>query len=302
MRLKVNNYLMESIKINKDTTILNITDVHSNIKALKLIGKYIDTINIDYIVMVGDILDRHNLKNEDEFIDELINLSKKKELIISLGNHELYKYKQKKDLTKKDILNSNYYKRLSKSKNIIMTLEDIKTITNKDIDITLLNMPDDYYDKKEDINIFKEYMDKLDKENKLDSKKFNILLSHTPNPFIKKKKIINDYNLINNCDLILCGHNHAGLMPTFIQDIFNNHIGLLGPFNEILSKNAYGYWVNDNKTLLVSNGVTKLSNTSKIHFIRNFISNTLYSVEIDLIQIKKANKNNFKLVNRKRVK
>ena len=87
MRLKVNNYLMESIKINKDTTILNITDVHSNIKALKLIEKYIDTINIDYIVMVGDILDRHNLKNEDEFIDELINLSKKKELIISLGNH-----------------------------------------------------------------------------------------------------------------------------------------------------------------------------------------------------------------------
>lgn len=300
MRLKVNNYLMESIKINKDTTILNITDVHSNIKALKLIEKYIDTINIDYIVMVGDILDRHDLKKENDFIDELINLSKKKQLIISLGNHELYKYKQKKDLTKKDLEKTNYYKRLSKSKNIIMTLEDIKTITNKDIDITLLNMPDDYYDKKEDINIFKKYMDKLDKENKLDSKKFNILLSHTPNPFIRNKKIINDYNLINNCDLILTGHNHAGLMPTFIQDTFNNHIGLFGPFNKLISKTAYGYWENDNKVLLVSNGVTKLSNSNGKHFIRGFISNSLYSCEIDLIKIKKTNKNSFKLINRKK--
>jgi len=302
MRLKVNNYLFNSKKVDKDINVLNITDVHSNVNALKLIEKYIDTVNIDYIVMVGDILDRHNLENENEFIDELINLSKKKQLIISLGNHELYKYKQKDNITKQYILNSNYYKRLSKEKNIIITLDDIKTITNKDIDITILNMPDDYYDKKEDINIFKEYMNKLDKENKLNSKKFNILLSHTPNPFIKKKKIINDYNLINNCDLILCGHNHAGLMPTFIQDTFNNHIGLFGPFNSILSKNAYGYWVNDNKTLLVSNGVTKLSNTSKIHFIRNFISNALYSIEIDLIQIKKAKEDSFKLINRKKIK
>ena len=143
-------------------------------------------------------------------------------------------------------------------------------------------------------------MNKLDEEIKLNSNKFNILLSHTPNPLIKSKKIINDYNFINDCDLILTGHNHAGLIPTFIQDIFNNHIGLFGPFNKLISKTAYGYWVNDNKTLLVSNGVTKLSNSSKAHIIRNFISNNLYSAEIDLIRIKKDNKNSFKLINRKK--
>ena len=143
-KLKVNNYLFSSKKINKDINILNITDVHSNINALKLIEKYIDTESIDYIVMVGDILDRHNLDNENTFIDELINLSKKKQLLISLGNHELYKYKQKENITKRELEKSNYYKRLEKEKNIIITLDDIKTITNKDIDITLLNMPDDY--------------------------------------------------------------------------------------------------------------------------------------------------------------
>ena len=297
--IKVNNYTLRTNKIKKDLDILVISDLHNKDNYLNSVNKYLkkEKINLDYILMPGDILDRHNLKNEDSFIDELIELSKNYKIIMALGNHDRYdKNDKKKMLNDIEYIQSNFYNRINNNDNIIIGVENFKKAIKKDnICISILNFNNKYYEKREKINDFKEYMKEIDKNNKLSNKDFNILLVHSPNCLIENKKIINYSDIINNSNLILCGHNHAGLIPTPIQDKLKNGIGLVGPFNTFFPKNSYGIFSNGSKNLLISNGLTKVSDISIFRFL-----NSLLIPEIDLIHIKKTSYNNFKLNNRKK--
>ena len=297
--IKVNNYTLRTNKIKKDLDILVISDLHNKNNYLNSVNKYLkkEKINLDYILMPGDILDRHNLKNEDEFIDEIINLSKNYKIIMALGNHDRYdKNDKNKMLNDIEYIQTNFYNRINNNDNIIIGVENFKKAIKKDnICISILNLNNKYYSNHEKINDFKEYIKEIDKNNKLSNKDFNILLVHSPNCLIENKKIINYSNTINNSNLILCGHNHAGLIPTFIQDKLKNGIGLIGPFNTFFPKNSYGIFSNSGKNLLISNGLTKVSDISIFKFF-----NKILIPEIDLIHIKKTSYNNFKLNNRKK--
>ena len=295
MKIKINNYELKNSKIKEDITILNLSDIHSNIKALDKIISYIKNIHIDYILIPGDVVDILNLDNEKKFLEKIIELSTYAHTYIVIGNHDKYigtrKYTDIKNFKK-----LNFYKTLSNISTITLFIEDFNTINiNNNLSISAIVFPNNYYYKRENLNNFNTFIEKID-NNTLDDNKFNILLAHSPNKLIQKNHIINYSSLINKTNLILCGHNHGGLTPTLIQDLIKNHIGLFGPYTVLIQKNAYGLWSDDNKNLLVSNGVTKLANSSSFKFLHK-LANSILIPEIDIINLKNGN-NSFKLIDR----
>ena len=87
----------------------------------------------------------------------------------------------------------------------------------------------EYYDKRESKDELKEYLKVL---KKVDSKKYNILLLHSPINLIENKKISLD--CFKNYDLILCGHMHSGLIPKVFRKKIG--MGLVGPHNNFFPK------------------------------------------------------------------
>ncbi len=124
------------------------------------------------------------------------------------------------------------------------------------------------------------------------------MLLHSPRAILSKKKII-DNKLIDKMNLILSGHNHGGLTPTWIQDLFNNHIGFFGAYRTILEKHAYGIFKKNKTYLLISNGITKVSKSSPLGKVRK-LANRILLPEIDIITFKKDYDNNLKLDKRRK--
>ena len=58
-KIRINNYILESPKLDKSKNIINISDIHSNIEVLKKIRKILEksTAQDDYICITGDIVD-----------------------------------------------------------------------------------------------------------------------------------------------------------------------------------------------------------------------------------------------------
>ena len=89
MKIKVNNYLLKNPKIKKNKTIINISDIHGNIKHINGIIEVIKKIKVDYILMPGDIIDALNQNNQDIFLDKIKELAKYAKVYIALGNHDV---------------------------------------------------------------------------------------------------------------------------------------------------------------------------------------------------------------------
>ena len=131
----------------------------------------------------------------------------------------------------------------------------------------------------------------------VNTNKFNILLAHSPKGLINNNLIRKDLDYIKDMNLILCGHMHAGLRPIFLRNK-NGHSGLVGPYKTFFPKNAYGLYNNDNSSMIISGGITKLSDSSS-GIIRMF--NNLFSSEIELIHLKKGKNHNLNLTKRMKV-
>ena len=96
MKILNKNYNIDN-KLNKN--IILISDIHYNdhtdLNRLNYILKEIRKHKPDYICIPGDITDKANINDENEFIEWLKKLSKIAKVIISLGNHEFYVNKNK---------------------------------------------------------------------------------------------------------------------------------------------------------------------------------------------------------------
>ena len=197
---KDNNNLVKSVyKIETEkpikAKILFLSDLHfeiiNNTDLIKDILK--DETFFDFIIFGGDFFDndRIALSKKDEW-DDLINyLNKKSETIISvLGNHD----------------GSNTIDLISKDLNLLIN----QKLEKKNLSIYGV----------EDYVFFKETKD----FNEIDNKKFNIMISHTPD-FIEQIK--------NQYDLMLSGHTHGG------QIKFLNYAPQKNCINK---KMCYGKW------------------------------------------------------------
>lgn len=297
MKIKVNEYLLKNSKIKDKKNILVISDIHGDIKKIKAITTLIKDFSIDYILIPGDIVDCVNQKKQKEFVDELIKLSKYKKVYATIGNHDLFVYKR--EMIHKEEFNTFYfYTRLKNEKNFTLFINDLNSLKIDDnITINAINFDNDYYIEKENKELFDKFMNNIEKKYTSDNN-FNILLCHTPNNLASKNKIITDNKIIDNANLILSGHNHGGLLITQIQDLLKNHYGLIGPYNKIIQKNSYGIINGKNKSLFISNGVTKMSESAPLKMIHN-IGNKIFMPEIDLITLENGEEHSMKLIKRK---
>lgn len=283
-KIKINNYILKSPKLIVNKKIINMSDIHSNIEILKIIRKILEREQADSIFIPGDTIDAVNDIRNEQIIKELSKIGNISKTFISLGNHDIIKN------------NNSFFNELSKNSKCICLLNRYEKLDlDKNIVINSINMPISYYINKESKKESKKIIDNIKLNH--DQTKFNILLSHTPNWIFENNTKMNYLEFLKHMNLILCGHNHGGLVPTFFQDFINNHYGLVGPYSKILQSNAYGVYNKDNTSVLISNGVTKISETSQLGKF-NHILNKIFIPEIDIIYMEQSTEHSLKLKNR----
>ena len=296
--IKVNEYVLKDPRFNKDRTVVNMSDIHSNVVALNNIVKLLEEIKASYIYVPGDTLDSIDNPHNKEIMELLQKVGNISQTLLSVGNHEMcelsYETGKKEEVETNDYI--DFFIEVAKQTDCIPMISDFSKIDlADDLSVSAANVPFSYYGKKENLEQYKKLLENV--KEKMDENKFNVLLLHSPNSLIQNGKIDRSSDVIRNMNLILCGHNHGGLMPTFAQDILKGHRGLAGPYAKLFQPNAYGVYNEEDTSVLVSNGVTKISATSEAGKI-NGILNKIYTPEIDVIHMVQSDEHSLKLENR----
>ncbi len=184
-KFKINEFKLKDKRINENTTIVFISDLHTgngfyetNKFRLKRIINILNTLNYDLLIIGGDIF---NFKPDINLITQLKDIKGSK--LTVLGNHD-HKFKFHN-------IKLNGFKSVDKLINeVIPVLHNEGKYLNN---IHIIGI-DDMWER--DFNI-KEI------NKKLIEKDFNILISHNPD-------IIDHIQLESPIDLILSGHLHSG--------------------------------------------------------------------------------------------
>ncbi len=263
MKIKQNNY---KIKGNVNINICHISDIHFNkqynLKIFYGLYEYLKNKKIDYICITGDTLDDAKIIKEKEikYLIKFINkLSKITKVIISIGNHDESIYTKRKAEYKNT---SNFFNKL-KSENVII----LNNSYYETKDLIFIGYTKSFELYKKELTKSKEAYREVNKLIK-NTNKYQILLSHSS---VGMKDV--------NVDLILCGHNHNGLVPTKLEKIFK-HRGIISPSKNFFSKDIRGFY-NNNNIININGGIIKLSYVSG--FFRHF--NKFFKSHIDFIEI-----------------
>ncbi len=268
-----------SNKVKSKIKVVLLSDIHFSkyfvIDNLGLIKDKISMLKPDYICIAGDTIDEISIVDDTKLINILTSfltdLAKISKVFISLGNHDIR--------NNDDLL---YFKDL-KINNLYL-LNNCYYIDKKVV-INGYNMPKDYYYSSHGIENAKVmYQDLLKNKDKLyfSNKLFNISLIHSPICLLDKD--ISNY--FKNCDLTLCGHMHNGLVFRWLDKLIKNNYGLVSPSKGLFPNMARGCRQVGERNIIVSGGVTKLSNSSG-KILR--ILNRMYPISINYIEIVKKN-------------
>lgn len=279
-------YQETSKKLIKNKKIFLISDIHIgtgfNIKKLDKIKKEIEKEMPNYICIPGDIIDNTNIINDKEniIIKFLKDISMNTKVIISLGNHDICKLIRDKEgkrweYDKRD----DFFNKIRGIKNVYL-LEN-ETYTDKDICFIGLSLSYEYYKTTgESINVLEKELNALNV--KIDKNKYNVLLCHSPhrltNECIKKTKLMKDI------DLILSGHMHNGMVHPIMELLWKGNKGIITPTKELFpkAKITRGRVNLNDKVLIISGGITKLSHSSA--YVISPL-NFLYPMNIEIINI-----------------
>lgn len=237
--------------LNKSTVL--ISDIHyyskRDINNLNKILDNIKKINPDYICISGDIIDKSNVYDFDDFIIWLEKLSNINKVIISLGNHEFYVNKKNNIYG----LNKDYISKIKKIDNLYL-LDNTNKIID-DINFIGITLPIEHYMYyKEETSDFQKNI----KNIKSKQGYYNILLCHSPINIVKHEVLKKLY-----VDTILCGHMHGGIVPNFLRGIFG-HKGIISPSKTLFPSNVYGYIKKDNKNIVITSGIKMLPDRLKL--------------------------------------
>ena len=284
-RIRVNNYNICNPKIDRDITIVSISDIHSNANVLYKVYELLKTIHVDIICIPGDIIDYINCTKNKELLEVLAKICSLAKTYISLGNHDISKLDEnRKEIHDEDL---EFFKELESKTDCSILKEEFESINyDNKIIINGISFPLEYYKLNEDKTIFNNI---INSNSSINPELYNILLSHSPNRMIVNNQIVND-GLLNDMNLILCGHNHGGLTPLFIQNKSKNHVGLVGPYARLFPKNSYGSYYNDKSSLIINNGLTKIADSSELGFISK-TANKIFIPEIDIIILRNGKEN-----------
>lgn len=275
MHIDLKKYKLKTNK-NINIKIAHISDIHYaknyNLKRLEMVLNKTKEIKPNYICITGDLIDVYNITKEKEFINfkKFINdLSKICKVIISIGNHEYILEKEKEY----GYINDTTWLYDLKTDKIIVL--DNEIYTDNFITFIGFNPSNEYYSNHE-IGIPKSDNLKLYKIiNKLKNN-YNILLVHTPF-FIYEENNYKNILDLNKINLVLCGHTHGGMIPSFIPGTF----GLIAPSKKLFPKNVRGKKQIDGVDVIISSGITKLSRKSKITGLTDIFGTNINEIKIN---------------------
>ena len=258
-----------NIKGRINTNIILISDIHyyskNDIIYLNKILNKISKLNANYIWISGDIIDQYNIKDEYCFIDWLKKLSSIAKTIISIGNHEYYIDKK----TKKYGFNNKLFNKINNLNNIYLL--DNKSVILDNINFIGLTLPIEYYYKyNESYDKFLGYINNIN----VNKKYYNVLLCHSPVNIINKE-VVEKLNV----DLILCGHMHGGMMPKIFRPILKRR-GLISPSKKLFPKIVYGNIKINNTNIIITSGITVLSNLNCFKKFKNLFSGEIVKIKI----------------------
>lgn len=249
--------------VKEDIKIASLSDIHiSDTITNEDIDFMIESINKErpnYICVLGDIIDYpriiENNINRLKCIKLFVGLSKISPVYIIFGNHDYINY------DKNDNYQENYKEDFW---NEIASLNNVEIINDKrvilkDIIISGYFEKKNIYHNKEE-NAFYDDFSSIDELNINNKTKPKILILHSPEPFENDKNI----SLVNNYDVILCGHYHNGCVPSFLNKIwFPKNGGIITYSKRLFPKNVRGIKKLSNGTYLIYNGGwTKISNNT----------------------------------------
>lgn len=288
MRIFVDDYLqvryinLYNEKVTDDLKILAISDIHiSNLvsfKKIKRIERQFLKEKADYIVFVGDLIDRVEEINNSESLFKLKHLlefsAKVAKTFVVLGNHDY-------------IHRENYSSYKEKISLVIKNIQGITLLDNdvySDDELWLMGYTETikYYRRKN--YDFKEFYDDFSKHDLLyknvDKRLPSVALMHSPE-FSDDKRCI---SLLNKYDLIICGHTHDGCVPFGVGEFTR---GIISPKKKFFPKNVRGIRKLGNGYILVTGGVIKISKCApkKLHFL-----NHLCPMQMDVIIFSKHRK------------
>ena len=277
--IKNNEYTIINQKIKKETKIALLSDIHFskqlNQKYQKQILHNLQNNNPDIICICGDIMDSNNEVEKQHTQQELKQFLTKISLIgpivMIYGNHDLVKRSNKKT-----------YK--GEKSFLQQIIKDIPNVTLLDNDSTVVNsikfygitLPYSYYYNKEHrenpITLKQHYQDL----QITPSDHYQILLCHTPLLLYQLKH--------THINLILSGHTHNGLVPTWLENKIQSNRGTVSPNLHLFANYTRGKTQYNQTIHIISGGIIKLSRTTTLfsHF------NLLFRPHIEYITLKKS--------------
>ncbi len=211
--------------IPKDLKIVLIADMHvDKTTSLKRLNMYVDKINsidADFAIFAGDIIDTDvkDMTKERVAVLRTINMP----IYTALGNHDYYA--GIKDLVVPTLEGSD----------LIMLVDEVATLDNLSVNIIGREIDIPFSISQVESKINRDNLTKLVKD--IDESYLSIVIDHIPSD----ESIESAKN--NNIDLLLSGHTHAG-------QVF--------PINLIVKymyQNGYGIKEYDNTTQIVTSGI-----------------------------------------------
>lgn len=280
-KIEVHKDIIYNNKITKDITIIHLADIHFNKetkdKKLDKIKEEIYKHNPDYVLISGDTIDKSEVMKDKIKIKKLLifltDIANNSKVIISLGNHDIFKTDDFK-----------FFRNLNGLKNIYVLNNE--SYVDEQIYVSGFTLPTKYY-----YNINKEESTELLVEHLKKHKKLitnlpvflpKVSLIHSPLRLTEKEVL----NVLKEYDLLLSGHTHGGMVPSFLSKLFKKNQGIIAPNKKILPPIARGKIeiniFNKKITIIITSGITKLGEKSaKILSKLNF----LYNIDLNKIII-----------------
>lgn len=268
-------------KIIKDLKLAVISDLHygskTSEKYLKKILKKVDKIKPTHILMPGDIIDDDKqIRDIDVFIKFLKELRKISKVIMSLGNHDISHFENNGWVSQNKF---EYFNQMEKI-NEVHVLND-ETLFDEEYNVNFVGYTEPYENYKLD-NKKSIFLDDINHKLNaaLSNDSYNILLAHNPTNFVNIKK--DEVHILKNCDLIISGHMHAGLIHPYMRPLLNSDVGLISPNKKLFPKRTIGKFKVEDIDHIIANPYTFLpENTKSLRHL-----NKLYPQKIEQIKIK----------------
>ena len=271
--LKITNTTMYNDKVKSDIRITALGDLHlSEIVPTKVTDhlKYqLEKTQSQYHCLLGDLIDVPSDLQKNKIANQLLDFIKSSAsmapTIIVLGSHDFI------DLDYQDHFDYDFWQEVSVLENVYLLNNAIYQTNNL---FFMGYFPPYFYwypcgnhvgqEKREDLEIL--YQDLLKRKNLFTTLPQDIpaiCLMHSPE-FYKDERIV---SLLQDYDLILCGHYHNGMLPIFLDDLYSGNRGLISPKREkfpVLSRGMVT--LSTGTKLMINSGITKIQYSASKKF------------------------------------